>query len=375
MPVATAGAVRVLPFERVREIGYRIILSNSYHLYLRPKIETIAAAGGLHRFIAWRDNILTDSGGFQIFSLSRLMRIGDDALTFRSHIDGSAHSFTPESVVELQLQLGSDIMMPLDHCTAADVGYRQAQIALKRTTSWLERSASYLAQAQQRRAEDAAAGVASAAPGAPAAADVAGAADVVSAPSAAQLFGIVQGNFYPSLRSQSAEQVVSFDLPGYAIGGMSVGEEEGRFLELLAHTAPLLPAEKPRYLMGVGTPEYMLHAIAHGIDMFDCVYPTRAARHGMALTADGQVDMNRGRFRTDQRPLDSNCHCHTCRLYSRAYIHHLNNRKEMMAAMLLSEHNLYFIYELCRQARQAITARRYASFMRDFIDRYRGVAQ
>lgn len=354
MPVATAGAIRALSFARLSEIGYQIILSNTYHLYLRPGIDVIAALNGLHNFIGWNGNILTDSGGFQIFSLSNLMSINDTELTFRSHIDGSAHSFTPELVVSLQMSLGSDIIMPLDHPTPPGVGYHEAQLALKRTTAWLKRSAVYLEQAQREQRERSASDTSA------------------ITVRQQQLFGIVQGNFYPTLRTQSAEQIVALDLPGYAIGGMSVGEDQKQFLDILAHTATLLPADKPRYLMGVGTPEYLLHAIDYGIDMFDCVYPTRVARHGVALTTTGKLDMHKSRFRSDQRPLDAHCHCNTCRIYTRAYIHHLSSRREIMAAVLLSEHNLFFINQLCEQARAAIREQRYRSFMRDFLHRYAG---
>lgn len=371
MPVATAGAIRALPFERLAEIGYRIILSNTYHLYLRPGIDIIAKLNGLHNFIGWHGNILTDSGGFQVFSLSNLMSINDTELTFRSHIDGSKHSFTPESVMALQMRLGSDIIMPLDHPTPPGVGYREAQIALKRTTAWLKRSAVYLEQAQQRGDGG------SVEIGAGDTKDSGdrqdnGTSNTPAARGQQQLFGIVQGNFYPTLRTQSAKQIVALELPGYAIGGMSVGEDEGQFLDILAHTAALLPDDKPRYLMGVGTPEYLLHAIAHGIDMFDCVYPTRIARHGTALTVAGKLDMHKGRFRSDLRPLDAHCGCNTCRLYTRAYIHHLSSRREIMAAILLSEHNLFFLNELCLQARAAIREQRYQTFMRDFLHRYTG---
>lgn len=370
MPVATAGAVRALSLERVRDIGYPVILSNVYHLYLRPGIDTIASVGGLHAFTGWKRGILTDSGGFQLFSLNRLMKITDVGASFRSHIDGSAHSFTPETVIEAQMKLGSDIIMPLDHCTAPDVGYLEAQGALKRTTRWLARSVAYLNEARDRREttpgtetrdRTETADRREASPGTETAPGTA---------AAPQLFGIVQGNFYAPLRTQSAEQIVAMNTPGYAIGGLSVGEERAQFIDMVAHTAQLLPHDKPRYLMGVGTPEYFLHAILHGIDMVDCVYPTRVARHGVALTADGKMDIRKKLFRTDKRPLEGNCECDTCRVYTRAYVHHLSSRKEIMAAVLLSEHNLFFMYNLCRSAQRAIRERRYRSFMSDFLSRY-----
>ena len=234
--------------------------------------------------------------------------------------------------------------MPLDHCTAPEVGYREAQIALKRTTHWLSRSADYLVADRRHRHE--------------------------RQEHEQWLFGIVQGNFYLPLRTQSAEQITALDLSGYAIGGLSVGEEWSRFVDTLVHTAQLLPDRKPRYLMGVGTPEYLLRAIAEGIDMVDCVYPTRAARHGVALTEYGRMNMRKSAYRADSQSLDGNCECNTCRKYSRAYINHLCSRREIMAILLLSEHNLFFMRDLCIRAQRAIREQRYRSFARDFLDRY-----
>ena len=338
MPVATLGAIRSLPLERVYAMGYSIILSNAYHLYLRPGHATIAMQGGLHHFIQWKNNILTDSGGFQVFSLNKLMKITDEGIAFRSHVDGSTHYFSAEMVMNIQMQLNSDIIMPLDHCTADNVGYYDAKIALQRTRLWLKQSIAYLNTHQTHRQQ--------------------------------HLFGIIQGNFYPKLREQSAHSTIELDLAGYAIGGLSVGEQKNQFLDTLAHTAAFLPHTKPRYLMGVGTPEYLLYAIAEGIDMVDCVYPSRAARHGVALTKNGKMNMKNARFRMDSHPLDLDCMCNTCKQYTRSYISHLFKAKEGMAMFLLCEHNLFFMYDLCQKAQKAIKEGRYALFMNQFLSRY-----
>ena len=319
-------------------MGYSIILSNAYHLYLRPGHVTIAMQGGLHHFMKWNKNILTDSGGFQVFSLSKLMKVTDEGIAFRSHVDGSAHYFSAETVMEIQMQLNSDILMPLDHCTADNIGYYDAKIALKRTILWLKQSIAYLNAHQNSRHQ--------------------------------HLFGIIQGNFYPKLRTQSVHNTTELDLAGYAIGGLSVGEQKNQFLDILAHTTSLLPHGKPRYLMGVGTPEYLLHAIAEGIDMVDCVYPSRAARHGVALTKNGKMNMKNARFHMDSDPLEIDCMCNTCRQYTRSYISHLCKAKEGMAMFLLCEHNLFFMHDLCRKAQQAIKDGQYALFMAHFLTRY-----
>lgn len=336
MPVGTNGTVKAAPVEDLESMGFGIILGNAYHLYLRPGMEVIAAAGGLHAFMAWNGNILTDSGGFQIFSLAPFRRIEREGVFFRSHIDGSGHSLTPEDVVEIQNVLGSDIMMPLDVCTPPGVPRDQAVSAVEVTSEWAGRSLEAWRAGAGR----------------------------------SQLFGIVQGNFFPDLRKRSAEELVAMDFPGYALGGLSVGEELSVFVETLGFSAELLPGEKPRYLMGVGSPDYILAAVEAGMDLFDCVYPTRIARNALALTRRGPLNLRLARNESDQRPLDPECGCRTCRRFSRSYLRHLFKSKEIMGAVLTTHHNLFFIQDLMAGIRRSVEEGRFESYKRGFLDSY-----
>ncbi|GHV16764.1 queuine tRNA-ribosyltransferase [Spirochaetia bacterium] len=339
MPVGTNGTVKALTVDDLREIGFEIILSNTYHLYLRPGTEVLGGAGGLHNFMRWDRNILTDSGGFQVFSLAPIRKIRDDGVRFRSHIDGSYHTFTPEDVVTIQTILGSDIQMQLDVCTPWGITHTEAEEALRVTELWLGRA---------KKTWD----------------------EAVDGGYRGKLFSIVQGNFFKDLREKSTESVIKADTPGIAIGGLSVGEEEAVYLEYLAYTAELLPREKPRYVMGIGTPEYILGAIEQGIDMFDCVLPTREGRNGRVFTRNGTFHLKKAENRLDFGPIDQECGCKVCREYSRAYLRHLFKAEEILCSMLASYHNLYFLQDLVREARRAIAEDRFVLFKKIFLDRY-----
>jgi queuine tRNA-ribosyltransferase len=334
MPVGTQGTVKSLSPQDLQEIGARIILGNTYHLYLRPGDELIARRGGLHRFSAWPGPILTDSGGFQVFSLSTLRRLSPEGVEFSSHLDGSKHLFTPEKVVSIQRNLGSDIMMTLDECVpyGADFDYTRSSLAL--TTDWAKRCR----QAHPPLDRD------------------------------QLLFGIVQGGFFPELRTESARQIRDIPFDGYAIGGLSVGEPKAEMLAMLRHTAPLLPEDRPRYLMGVGTPVDILDGIAAGVDMFDCVLPTRNARNGTLFTSQGRVNIRRAEYREDDSPLDPACACPTCRTFSRAYLRHLFIARELLSYRLNTIHNLTFFLDLARGARQAIMNATFQEYRRRFAD-------
>jgi queuine tRNA-ribosyltransferase len=340
MPVGTNGTVKAVTGEDLETIGFDIILSNAYHLYLRPGTGVIAAAGGLHKFMSWNRNILTDSGGFQVFSLAPFRKIREEGVEFRSHLDGSTHRFTPEGAVEIQALLGSDILMQLDVCTKWGASYDEARDALAVTAAWLGRS-------KKTWEEKAAEG-------------------------GGKLFAIVQGNFFKDLRTQSAALAVEADTPGIAIGGLSVGEEEGLFLDCLSFTSALLPREKPRYVMGIGTPQYILAAIETGIDMFDCVLPTRTGRTGRVFTSRGDISIKRADREADFSPLDPRCGCKVCRSYSRAYMRHLFKSGEILCSMLASYHNLYFLHSLVKKAREAILEDRFMQFKNDFLREYTG---
>jgi queuine tRNA-ribosyltransferase len=320
MPVGTAGSVKSLSPQDLEDIGSEIILGNTYHLYLRPGDELLARQGGLHAFSSWSAPILTDSGGFQVFSLSALRQVGDEGVAFSSHINGSKHFFTPEGVVGIQENIGSDIMMVLDECVAYGTDYERTRIAAERTARWAERSLR-----------------------------------VRPCPSWQLLFGIVQGGFYPDLRERSARQICDLPFDGYAIGGLSVGEPKHLLWEILESTAPLLPRQRPRYLMGVGKPLDVLRAIGEGVDMFDCVLPTRNARNGTLYTSCGKITIKQARYREDSRPLDPECSCYTCRTFSRAYLRHLYVSRELLAYRLNTLHNLAFYLDLIRGAREAIS--------------------
>ena len=338
MPVGTNASVKAIRSDGLEDLGVNLILGNTYHLYLRPGTEVIGAAPGLHRFMGWQHNILTDSGGYQIFSLASFRTVEEEGVAFRSHIDGSAHRLTPSDVVDIQGVLGSDVMMPLDECTAPGLPRGDAQEAVRRTSAWLGQSAS---RWRSRREE------------------IHG-----------QLFGIMQGNFYEDLRKRSAQEIVALDLPGYAIGGLSVGEEFSQFREFLHLSAGMLPQEKPRYLMGIGTPAYILEAVEAGIDLFDCVYPTRTARNAQVLTRDGPISLRNERFRRDFSPIDAACGCYTCRHHTRAYLRHLFKAKEIQAAVLATCHNLAFIQGLVREIRESILHHDFPRLKREFLLRY-----
>jgi queuine tRNA-ribosyltransferase len=341
MPVGTNGTVKAVTADDLKEIGFNLILSNTYHLYLRPGEEVIEKAGGLHSFINWDKNILTDSGGFQIFSLSALRKITREGAKFQSHIDGSSHFLSPEKAVEIQALFGSDIQMQLDYCSHWGAPRKEAEKALDITTEWLGRSVS----TWEKIASD---GVYK-----------------------GDLFSIVQGNFFPDLRKKSAEACAASGTPGIAIGGLSVGEPAEVFNETLALTAALLPEEKPRYVMGIGTPEYILSAIELGIDMFDCVLLTREARNGRLYTRKGPFALKKTENRLDFSPIDKECGCKVCREYSRAYLRHLFKTKEILCSMLTSYHNLYFINELVQNVRNAIKENRFLEYKRNFLSIYR----
>ncbi len=339
MPVGTNGTVKAIFHRELDQMGIRLILGNTYHLYLRPGTEVIGEIGGLHAFSSWPHNILTDSGGYQVFSLAPFRKIEQDGVFFRSHIDGSPHRLTPEKVVDIQQTLGSDILMPLDVCTAPGITYREALSALRTTTEWAGRSRDRWLQRD---------------------------------PSfRGSLFGIIQGNFFPDLRARSAEEILALDLPGTAIGGLSVGEDYDTFREYLALTSELLPADRPRYLMGIGTPEYILDAVSCGIDIFDCVFPTRTARNGMVFTRSGPIALKKQYHARTFRPIEETCGCFACRTYTRAYLRHLFKAKEMLGPMLATIHNLFFIEHLMTDIRAAISEGRFASFRDGFLSAYR----
>ncbi len=331
MPVGTQGTVKALTPEQVRALGAEIILGNTYHLYLRPGHHLIAELGGLHRFMNWQGPILTDSGGFQIYSLGALRTITDEGVDFQSHIDGSRHFLSPESTVEIQEALGSDIMMCLDECIPYPARRKEAEAALERTALWAARCKS------SRRNHSQA------------------------------LFGIIQGGVYTDLRRRSAESLLEIDFDGYALGGLSVGEPKELMLENLAETALLLPEDRPRYLMGVGTPEDLVDCVYHGIDMFDCVMPTRSARNGLLFTNGEKVVIKNARYREDGSPVDSACDCYTCLNYSRAYLRHLYVAGEILAMVLNTIHNLRYYLRLMERIREAVREGRYRDFRKRFL--------
>jgi queuine tRNA-ribosyltransferase len=344
MPVGTNGTVKALTKDDLHEIGFEIILSNTYHLYLRPGTDIIQKAGSLHDFAVWDENILTDSGGFQVFSLAPFRKLTEDGYRFRSHIDGSPHTLTPEKVVEIQRILNSDIQMQLDVCTPYDIPQKKALSALIMNEAWLKRAN----DAWKKAADEGYAG---------------------------NLFSIIQGNFYKDLREKSAEQAIHADTPGFAIGGLSVGEPREVYAEFLSFTADLLPCDRPRYVMGIGTPEYLLEAVDNGIDMFDCVFPTRGGRNGYVFAKDGHYAIKQKRNEDDFGPLDRDCSCKVCRTYSRAYIRHLWKTQEILCSMLLSYHNLYFLNNMITEARTAIENDSFSAFKRAFLKRYQQSGQ
>lgn len=340
MPVGTCATVKALSKEDLEEIGFEIILANTYHLYLRPGADLILESGGLHGFSGWKHNFLTDSGGFQVFSLSKLRKITDEGIKFSSHIDGSKHLFTPENVVQTQVKLNSDIQMQLDVCSGWKSERKEAEKALKVTSDWLIRAKKQFETEKQKGYK----GI---------------------------LFPIVQGNFFEDLRKQSAEFVSSFDFSGIAIGGLSVGEPEEEFNHFLNFTVQYLPEEKPKYVMGIGTPEYILNAVQNGIDMFDCVLPTRNARNGSYFTHDGMLSIKQERFVHDFSPVDKECNCKVCKNYSRSYLRHLFKEKEILSSMLSSYHNLYFLNNMILEIRNAILNDDFESYRKNFLKRFK----
>lgn len=335
MPVGTRATVKTMTPEEVKDLGATIILSNTYHLYLKPGHKLIEEAGGLHKFMNWKGPILTDSGGFQVFSLGDLRKITEEGVEFRSHIDGSTHHLSPEKSIEIQNSLGSDIMMAFDECAPYPSSYDYIKKSMERTSRWAKRCKDYHENWKKQ-----------------------------------SLFGIIQGGMYKDLREQSAKEIIDIGFPGYAIGGLSVGEPLGLMCELLDSTTPLLPKDKPRYLMGVGTPDYLFESVIRGIDMADCVMPTRIARNGTVMTSQGRVPIKNAKYAKDFTKLDPECDCYTCRNYSRAYIRHLFNVNEILGARLATIHNLYFLINLMGNIRKAIKNDRLLEYREEFYKKY-----
>jgi queuine tRNA-ribosyltransferase len=330
MPCGTAGSVKAVPQDILEELGAQIVLANTYHLYLRPGHELIRRLGGLHKFMSWERALLTDSGGFQVFSLSELRKVTEEGVSFRSHLDGTSHLFTPERSIEIQIALGADIIMAFDECTEHPAERSRARDSMEMTLRWAKRSKDYFESHKEQVPW----------------------ANAVSRTQA--LFGIVQGGMYADLRRESAERTVDLDFAGYAIGGLSVGEPRAQTQEMIACVLDLLPKDKPRYVMGVGYPDEIAHYAALGVDMMDCVLPTRAARHGLLFTSEGRVNIKNLRFAQDQGPLDPKCGCKVCARYSRAYLRHLFVSAEPLAAALNTTHNLWFYLDTMRSVRHAI---------------------
>ena len=335
MPVGTKATVKTMTPEELKEIGSQIILSNTYHLFLRPGNKLVKKAGGLHKFMNWDGPILTDSGGFQVFSLGPLRKITEEGVHFRSHIDGAKLFISPEIAVEIQNDLGSDIMMAFDECAPYPADKEYVKKSLERTTRWAKRC-----KEAHKNTENQA------------------------------LFGIIQGGMYKDLREQSAKEIIDLDFPGYAIGGLSVGEPKKLMYEVLEYTTPLMPENKPRYLMGVGSPDDLIEGVIRGVDMFDCVLPTRIARNGTAMTSQGKVVIKNAKYIEDFTPLDPECDCYTCRNYTKAYLRHLFKENEILSARLMSYHNLYFLLNLMKNVRKAILEDRLLDFRKEFFEKY-----
>lgn len=331
IPVGTAGTVKALKPDDLERLGAEIILGNAYHLYLRPGHRLIEKFGGLHTFIGWDGPILTDSGGFQLYSLSPLRKIDEEGVTFRSHIDGSAHFLTPENVVEIQESLGADIIMTLDECVTYNAPYHYIKNSVKLTKIWAERC--------KKAINGGTSGI----------------------------FGIVQGGIYKDLREEAAREVVDIGFDGYAIGGLSVGEPKEKLIEVVFHTTPMLPEVNPRYLMGVGTPEDIVESVSLGVDMFDCVIPTRNARNGKLFTSCGSITIKNSKYTHDTRPVDEHCGCYTCMKFSRAYLRHLYISKEILSSILNTIHNVYYYVNLMKQMRNAINSNTFTEFRREFF--------
>lgn len=340
MPVGTQATVKAMTPEELKEMEAQIILSNTYHLYLRPGHELVKEAGGLHKFMNWDRPILTDSGGFQVFSLGDLRKITEQGVEFQSHIDGSKHFLSPEKVMEIENALGADIIMAFDECAPYPADHDYVKKSLERTTRWAVRCKEAHTNTENQA-----------------------------------LFGIVQGGMYKDLREQSAAELVALDFPGYSIGGLSVGEPKELMYEVLDYTTPLLPKDKPRYLMGVGSPDALIEGAIRGIDMFDCVLPTRIARNGTAMTSEGKIVIKNAKYTRDFTPLDPNCDCYCCKNYTRAYLRHLYKADEILSARLMSTHNLHFLINLMKQVRQAIMDDRLMDFRNEFFAKYYGETQ
>ena len=334
MPVGTQATVKAIVPEELEALGAQIILSNTYHLYMRPGEDIVDEAGGLHRFMNWKHPILTDSGGFQVFSLSDLRKINEDGVEFRSHIDGSKHFMRPEDSIAIQEKLGADIIMAFDECVKLPAEQDYSQKSMERTVRWARRCKEFHTRTDQA------------------------------------LFGIVQGCTFETQRIECARKLQEIDFPGYAIGGLSVGESHDEMYRILDCTVPELPKDKPRYLMGVGFPTNLVEGIARGIDMFDCVLPTRNGRNGSVFTCTGRMNLKNLQYARDFTPLDANCGCYACKNYTRAYIRHLQTAGEILAARLCSLHNVYFLVNLVAQARQAIIDGRFSSFRRNFMENF-----
>ena len=335
MPVGTQATVKALTPEELKDLNAQIILSNTYHLFLRPGHELVKQAGGLHGFMNWDRPILTDSGGFQVFSLGALRKIREEGVDFRSHLDGSKKFISPEIAMEIEEALGADIIMAFDECCPYPSTYEYTKNSMERTTRWAKRCKEAHTITDKQG-----------------------------------LFGIIQGGFYKDLREQSAKELIELDFPGYAIGGISVGEPKEEFLDILYHTAPLMPENKPRYLMGVGSPDYLIEAALAGIDMCDCVLPTRIARHGTAMTSKGKVVVRNATYEKDFSPIDDECDCYACKNYTRAYIRHLLNTKEILGVRLLSIHNLRFLTNLMDRVRIEIENDNLLNFRDEFYKKY-----
>ena len=335
MPVGTRATVKTMTPDELKDIGSQIILGNTYHLYLRPGMDIIKKAGGLHKFMNWDLPILTDSGGFQVFSLANNRKIYEDGVEFRSHIDGSKQFISPEISIDIQNTLGSDIMMSFDECAPYPSDYDYIKNSMERTTRWAKRCKDHHKNTDKQA-----------------------------------LFGIVQGGMYKDLRERSARDLVDLDFPGYSIGGLSVGEPLELMNEMLDHTIQFLPEDKPRYNMGIGSPNYIFESVERGIDMMDCVLPTRIARNGTVFTSDGRLVIKNARYKEDFSPLDHNCDCYTCKNYTRAYIRHLFNVDEILGLRLATIHNLYFLIELMKKIRESIKNDNFKSLKDDFYKKY-----
>jgi queuine tRNA-ribosyltransferase len=352
MPVGTAGTVKGIRFEELEspDLNARIILGNTYHLWLRPGIEVIKAAGGLHRFIGWNRALLTDSGGFQVWSLGSLRKITEEGTEFRSHVDGSLRFLSPEVSMEVQAALGSDIVMVFDECAPGQATHEETERSMELTTRWARRSRTAFDQLQTAGADT-------------------GRVETPDLSGRQALFGIVQGASHLDLRRRSLEQTVEIGFDGYAIGGLSVGEEKPVMFEVIEEIAPRMPRACPRYLMGVGTPEDLVEAVARGVDMFDCVLPTRNGRTGQAFTSRGKLNIKNAQFTKDPRPLDESCQCAVCRRHSRSYLRHLYTAGEILASILLTHHNLAFFLDTMRRVRQSIRSGDFPKFRREFTER------